>query len=224
MCRLGTGGLTAAHEASRARGQSRLSLYVSRTMHPEKSVSNAAPEVTHLLHRWQQGDDAALDRLMPLVYDELRRQAHRHMRGERQGHTLGTTALVHEAFLHLGGQPADPWQNRAHFVAIASRVMRRVLIWYARKRNAAKRGGGAHPVTLDEEILLTDSRLDELLALDEALARLEAMDERLCRVVECRHFGGLSVVETGEALGISPATVKRDWQTARAWLRRELST
>ncbi|GAB5535213.1 MAG: sigma-70 family RNA polymerase sigma factor [Rubricoccaceae bacterium] len=183
-----------------------------------------APEVTQLLHQWQQGDAAALDRLMPLVYDELRRQAHYHMRHERSGHTLGTTALVHEAFINLNGTHAAPWQDRAHFVAIASRVMRRVLIWYARRRNAAKRGGGDTPVPLNEAAVFSESRLEELLALDQALARLEHLDERLCRVVECRHFGGLSVKETAEALGISPATVKRDWQTAKAWLRRELGT
>jgi len=180
-------------------------------------------EVTQLLNQWQQGDTAALDRLMPLVYDELRRQAHGYMRHERNGHTLDTTALVHEAFLNLNGEDAAPWQNRAHFVAIASRVMRRVLIWYARKRNAAKRGGGIQAVPLDEKALFSDSRLEELLSLDQALAQLERLDERLCRVAECRHFGGLSVKETAEALSISPATVKRDWQTARAWLRRELA-
>ncbi|NNF58542.1 MAG: sigma-70 family RNA polymerase sigma factor [Rhodothermaceae bacterium] len=182
----------------------------------------APPEVTQLLHQWQQGDEAALDALVPLVYDELRRQAHRHMQHERDDHTLSTTALVHEAFLNLAGEVDVAWQDRTHFFAIASRVMRRVLIWYARRRNAAKRGGGRAPVSLDEAVVLSDSRVEELLALDQALAQLEAMDERLCRVVECRHFGGLSVQETAEALSISPATVKRDWQTARAWLRREL--
>ena len=182
----------------------------------------APPEVTQLLQHWQQGDEAALDELVPLVYDELRRQAHRHMQHERDDHTLSTTALVHEAFLNLAGEVDVAWQDRTHFFAIASRVMRRVLIWYARRRNAAKRGGGRAPVSRDEAVVLSASRVDELLALDQALTQLEAMDERLCRVVECRHFGGLSVQETAEALSISPATVKRDWQTARAWLRREL--
>ena len=182
----------------------------------------AAPEVTQLLHQWQDGDDEALERLLPLVYEELRRRAHHHMQRERDGHTLSTTALVHEAFLNLAGEASGPWENRVHFFAIASRVMRRVLIWYARKRNAAKRGGGLPDLTLDEAVLLSDARLDELLALDDALARLDALDPRLCRVVECRYFGGLSVEETATALDISPATVKRDWQTARAWLRREL--
>ncbi|MEO1727563.1 MAG: ECF-type sigma factor [Bacteroidota bacterium] len=182
----------------------------------------SSPAVTQLLHEWQGGDEAALDRLMPLVYDELRQRAHYHMRHERDGHTLSTTALVHEAFLNLAGDGPAAWENRAHFFAIASRVMRRVLIWYARQRNAAKRGGGAARLSLDEAMLLTDARLDDLLALDDALERLERLDPRLCRVVECRHFGGLSVQETATALSISPATVKRDWQTARAWLRRAL--
>ncbi|MEM6782965.1 MAG: sigma-70 family RNA polymerase sigma factor [Bacteroidota bacterium] len=181
-----------------------------------------APEVTQLLHQWQEGDEAALDRLLPLVYDELRRQAHHHMRQERSGHTLNTTALVHEAFLNLAADVPGPLENRAHFFAIASRVMRRVLIWYARKRNAAKRGGGRPALSLDEAMLLADARVDDLLALDAALERLDQLDPRLCRVVECRYFGGLGVDETATALGISPATVKRDWQTARAWLRRAL--
>ena len=179
-------------------------------------------DVTQLLQQWQAGDAAAVDQLMPLVYDELRRLAHHHLKGERSGHTLSTTALVHEAYLNMIGQAPAPWQDRTHFFAIASRVMRRVLIWYARKRNAAKRGGGQANVALDEEAVLSDDRLEELLALNHALERLEAMDPRLCRVVECRYFGGLSIPETAEVLAISPATVKRDWQTARAWLRRAL--
>ncbi|MEO0557099.1 MAG: sigma-70 family RNA polymerase sigma factor [Bacteroidota bacterium] len=182
-----------------------------------------APEVTQLLHQWQEGDEHALDRLVPLVYEELRAQAHRHVRRERDGHTLTPTALVHEAFLNLAGESPVPWENRVHFFAVASRVMRRVLIWYARRRNAAKRGGGLAALTLDDDLALSDTRAEDLLSLDDALARLERLDTRLCRVVECRYFGGLSVAETATALGISPATVKRDWQTARAWLRRELS-
>lgn len=183
---------------------------------------SSQPAVTQLLLQWQEGDEAAMDDLMPLVYEELRRIAHRHLRRERADHTLSTTALVHEAYLNLVDQDMMPWQNRVHFYAIASRVMRRVLIWYARKRNAAKRGGGIPNLALDDVVVLSDDRMEELLALDQALEKLEAMDARLCRVVECRYFGGLSVQETAEALAISPATVKRDWQTARAWLRRTL--
>ena len=184
--------------------------------------AHSTHEVTLLLQRWRDGDEAALDDLMPIVYEALRQLAHRHLQHERAGHTLSTTALVHEAYLNLVGQAALTLQNRGHFFAIASRVMRRVLIWYARRRNAEKRGAGQPALPLDGVSLATSMKVDELLALDQAMARLEAMDERLCRVVECRFFGGLSVQETGDALGISPATVKRDWQTARAWLRREL--
>ncbi len=159
---------------------------------------------------------------MPMVYDELRRIAQAHLRRERQDHTLSSTALVHEAFLNLVDQSPPAVSDRVHFFAIASRVMRRVLVWHARKRNAEKRGGGQRPVTLDEVAVLSDDRLDEVLALDQALDRLDALDSRLCRVVECRHFGGLTVSETAEALDVSAATVKRDWRSARAWLRREL--
>jgi len=185
-------------------------------------TSSSQREVTQLLHLWQGGDAEAVDRLMPLIYDELRRLAHRHLRRERADHTLSTTALVHEAYLNLIGPDQALWQNRLHFFAIASRVMRRVLIWYARKRNAAKRGGGRLNLALDDVVVLSDDRIDELIALDQALQQLEAMDERLCRVVECRYFGGLSVKETADVLNVSPATIKRDWQTARAWLRRTM--
>ena len=185
-------------------------------------ITQPQREVTQLLQQWQEGNTEAMDQLMPLVYDELRRLAHRHLQREHGVRTLHTTDLVHEAYLNLVGQTQMPWQSRAHFFAIASRVMRRVLIWYARKRNAAKRGGGQPRLALDDVVVLSDDRIDELLALDQALERLEKMDARLCRVVECRHFGGLTVKETAEVLGVSPATVKRDWQTAKAWLRVEL--
>lgn len=179
-------------------------------------------QVTQLLNRWRAGDAAAAEELMPLVYDELRRLARRQLARERAGHTLGTTALVHEAYINLVEHPGSAWQDRLHFFAIASRVMRRVLVWAARRREAAKRGGGVRPVTLDDRIPGSDDHIDDVLALDEALHRLEDLDPRLCRVVECRHFAGLSVSETAEALGVSAATVKRDWRTARAWLRKEL--
>lgn len=179
-------------------------------------------EITRLIHAWKEGDAAAVDRLMPLVYDELREIAQRHLNRERPDHTLSSTALVHEAFVNLFDASPPELNDRVHFFAIASRVMRRVLVWHARKHSAAKRGGGQRPVTFDEAFVYADSRVDEVLALDQAMERLERMDERLCRVVECRHFGGLTVQETARALEVSPATVKRDWQTACAWLRREL--
>jgi RNA polymerase sigma factor (TIGR02999 family) len=182
--------------------------------------------VTELLREWRAGDDAALDRLVPLVYDQLRAIADRHLAHERAGHTLSPTDLVHETYLGLVDQAGVDWQDRAHFFAIASRTMRRVLVWHARKRHAAKRDGGV-PVTLEEGLTIAPGEdgpgVVDLLALHDALERLEATDPRLCRVVECRYFGGLDVVETATALGTSPATVKRDWQAARAWLRLALA-
>lgn len=180
-------------------------------------------EVTRLLQNWRDGDTEAANRLMPVIYDELRRLASYQLRRERSNQTLSTTALVHEAYLNLVGQPVE-WQSRAHFFAIASRVMRRVLIWYARRRNAAKRGGNRPPLALDQVVLLSEDRIEELLSLDQALTRLEAMDERLCRVVEYRYFGGLTIEETAEVMNLSPATIKRDWRTAKAWLYRELGS
>ncbi len=168
----------------------------------------------------------AVDRLVPLVYEELRRVAHNRMRAEAVGHTLGTTALVHEAYLKLADADRMEWTSRAHFFAAAAVAMRRVLVDYAVRRNAAKRGGGRDPAPADavaEPRLVTDARADELLAVDEALRRLAAVNERQCRVVECRFFADMSVEETAEALDISPATVKRDWTVARAWLHRELA-
>ncbi len=182
-------------------------------------------EITGLLRQWRGGDEAALHDLIPLVYGHLLRMAERHLAREGDGHTLTTAALVNETYLELRGQAAVDWHDRVHFFAIASRTMRRVLIWHARKRQAEKRGGG-RLVTLDsqavQQVAARTADASDLLALDDALQRLEAIDARLCRVVECRHFGGLSVAETAEALGISPATVKRDWQAAKAWLRVEL--
>ena len=182
-------------------------------------------EVTRLLALASGGDPRAVDRLVPLVYDELRRIAHRRMRGEHPGHTLDTTSLVNEAYLELAGLDRMQWRDRGHFLAVAAGAMRRVLIDYAVRRRALKRDGGRQAIPLDdveEPLLVSDERADELLALDEALGRLAATSERQCRVVECRFFAGLSVDETAEALGTSPATVKRDWTAARAWLHREL--
>lgn len=170
----------------------------------------------------QPGVAGGLDELFPVVYEELKRVAHRHLRGERTGHTLGTTALVHEAWLELVKVEHIRWPGRPYVLAAASQAMRRILIDYALARRAQKRGGGVVAEPLDDAIAMAESRGDELLALDEALARLARVNERYARVVECRFFGGMSVEETAEALGTSPATVKRDWTLARAWLNREL--
>jgi RNA polymerase sigma factor (TIGR02999 family) len=167
--------------------------------------------------------DARLDDVFPAVYDELRRVAHRHLRGEQVGHTLGTTALVHEAYLELAKLEQVRWSGQAYVLAAASRAMRRILIDFAVARRAQKRGGGAVAAPLDDAVAMAATRGEELLALDEALDRLAAVSARQARVVECRFFGGMSVEETAEALGSSPATVKRDWTVARAWLNRELA-
>lgn len=185
-------------------------------------MAEATHIVTQLLLDWSEGDQQALDELVPLVYEELRQIAHRHLRGERDDHTLNTTALVHEAYFKLVDQNRAQWQNRAHFFAIASQAMRRILLMYARSRNRKKRGGGQKPLPLDESIIMSETQAEALIDLDEALLRLEALDERMVRVVECRYFGGLTIEETGKALGISPATVKREWRAARAWFHDAL--
>ena len=186
-------------------------------------MSESAPgDVTLLLNRVQRGDKQAESNLITAVYAELRRMAARHMRRERPGHTLQTTALVHEAYLKLIDQKGANWQNRAHFFAVAARVMRRILVDYARNRLAEKRGGGQPRLPLDEALVFSKEKSGELLALDEALERLEEKDERVHRVIELRFFGGLSVEETAEVLGIATRTVKRDWSFGRAWLRGEL--
>ncbi len=160
---------------------------------------------------------------MPLVYDELRTLAHQKLQFERDGHTLNTTALVHEAYIKLVNQERVVWKNRAQFMAVASQAMRRILVDYARRHKAEKRGGGVSDVGLDEvPDLMSDERADSLLALDEALTRLTDIDERQSQIVECRFFGGMSIKETAKFLEISPATVKREWSVARAWLFREL--
>lgn len=179
--------------------------------------------VTQMLAEWSDsGNREALDKLMPIVYEELRRQAARYLKHERQGHTLQTTALVHEAYVRLIDQAGVRWQNRAHFYGIAAEMMRRILVDHARKRNAAKRGGDAVKVTLNEEVQPAPEQNLDLIAVDEALNRLAALDQQQARVVELRFFGGLNVEETAEVLGISDRTVKRDWSVARAWIRREL--
>jgi RNA polymerase sigma factor (TIGR02999 family) len=179
-------------------------------------------EITRLLIAWSDGDQAALERLLPLIERELHRIARHYMRRESPGHTLQTTALVNEAYFRLVDQKNVRWQNRAHFFAIAAQVMRRILLNYARDRHRAKRGGQAVQVSLSEVAAVGEERSAELIALDEALKRLAAVDQRKCRVVELRYFGGLSVEEVAEVLGVSPVTVARDWKMAKAWLAREI--
>lgn len=182
-----------------------------------------SPTVTDLLRAWGKGDSAALDKLVPLVYDELRRQAHRYLRRERPGHTLQTTGLVHEAYLRLVDQRETDWQNRAQFFAVAAQMMRRVLIDHARSKQAVKRGGDNIRVTLEDAMAAVQERGVDLLDLDEALTRLAELDPQQAKVVELRYFTGLGIEETSQVLAISPATVKREWTMARAWLRRELA-
>lgn len=179
--------------------------------------------MTELLAAWSAGDRAALERLVPAVERELHLLASRYLRREREGHTLQTTALVNEAYLRLVDQRQVRWQSRAHFFGIAAQMMRRILIDHARKVSNAKRGGGAVKVQLDEALLVGEERAAELLALDDALTALGVVDERKARVVEMRYFGGLSVEETAEVLGVHPDTVTREWRRARAFLRRELA-
>ena len=180
-------------------------------------------EVTQLLIDWSKGSQDAFKQLYPLVYEELRRLAHRYMTKERRGHTLQTTAVVHEAYLRLIDQKHVQWQNRAHFFAIASQMMRRILITHAQSHAYAKRGGGALKVSLDEAAVLSQERASDLIALDEALKGLTAIDPRRSQVVELRFFGGLSNEEIAEVLNISTNTVTRDWSVAKAWLHREMS-
>jgi RNA polymerase sigma-70 factor (ECF subfamily) len=179
-------------------------------------------DMTQLLLEWRNGDASALDRLMPLVYDELRRLARKCLRRERPGHTMQTTTLVHEAYLRLVDANRVPWQDRAHFFAIAAQLMRRVLVDEARKRHFKKRGGEFTQISLDEAMLVSREREEELLALDEALDRLAQFAARKCRVVELRFFAGLSIEETAAALNVSTDIVKREWRTAKLWLLREL--
>ena len=182
-----------------------------------------SPEgITQLLVDWGNGDQAALERLMPLVYAELRRLATNYLRRERTGHTLQPTALVNEAYLKLVGQKNAKWQNRAHFFAISAQLMRRILVDYARSRNYLKRGGGMPKVSLSEAAGVSVERAADFVALDDALESLAAIDPRKSRIVELRFFGGLSVEETAEVLDVSPRTIKRDWSLAQAWLHREL--
>ncbi|HEY9501358.1 MAG TPA: sigma-70 family RNA polymerase sigma factor [Pyrinomonadaceae bacterium] len=182
-------------------------------------MTESPNEVTQLLVAWGNGDQAALDQLMPLVYSELHRLAHRHIKKERPGHTLQTSALLNEAFLRLVDQRDVQWQGRAHFFSIAAQMMRRILVDYARSRRFAKRGGDAHQVSFDEELVVYRQLSTDVLQLHDALNELANIDERKSKIVELKFFGGLSIEETAEVLGVSPGTVMRDWTLAKAWLR-----
>ncbi|REL39205.1 sigma-70 family RNA polymerase sigma factor [Rhodohalobacter sp. SW132] len=180
------------------------------------------PRITKLLQAHKSGKEEALDQLIPLVYSEMQKMAKGRMRGEDPDHTFSATALVHEAYLKLINFNRIDWQNRNHFYAIASQVMRNILVDYAVKQNAQKRGGNRYRVTLGQEHVKHEVNLEEIISVDQALKKLENIDERQARVVECRFFGGLTIEETAKTLGISEPTVSRDWKAARAWLNREL--
>src|SRR6202790_806483 len=188
----------------------------------EAIAAPSTQQITKLLQAWGQGQDAALDELLPLVHQELRRLARRYMFGEHPGHTLQTTALVNEAYLRLVNSRQVNWQNRAHFFAISAQLMRRILVDYARARGYQKRGGGVPKVPLDEALMGPQEKGHDLVALDDALKVLASVDPRKSKVVELRFFGGLSVEETAEVLKVSPDTVLRDWRLAEAWLAREM--
>jgi RNA polymerase sigma-70 factor, ECF subfamily len=182
----------------------------------------AIPDVSFLLQAWRGGDESAFEKLMPIVYDELHRLAHRYMARERVGHTLQTTALVNEAYLRLIGANRVGWQDRAHFFAIAANLMRRILVDFARSHGYQKRGGGTVKVSLDEALAVCSEPDENLVRLDTALSALSEIDSRKAEIVELRFFGGLSVEETAEVLKIAPITVMRDWNVAKLWLLREL--
>ena len=188
-----------------------------------RDLSSQPHEITQLLAEWSEGNQAALDKLYPLVYNELRRLAHGYLRRERKGHTLQTTALINEAYLRLVDQKQVHWANRSHFFAISAQIMRRILIDHARRYDYAKRGGGAPRISLDEAAVVAKERARELLMLDEALNGLAKIDPRRGQVVELRYFGGLNNEEIAGVLKISENTVTRDWNMARAWLYQELS-
>jgi len=187
------------------------------------SAPTSSHKVSELLVRWRGGDNEALASLIPLVYGELRKLARGYLRRERPDHTLQSAALVHEAYLRLAGKASLDLENRAHFFAVAARLMREILVEHARNRGAAKRGAGVANISLDDALGIPEQKNVYVLLLDQALKRLEQLDERQCRVVELRFFAGLSIEETSEALAISAATVSREWTTARVWLRREIA-
>ena len=186
-------------------------------------MASESHDVTKLLRDWGNGNQSAADQLMPLVYDELRRLAHRYIRREKPGHTLQTSALVNEAYVRLVDQSKIQWESRSHFFGIAACLMRRILVDQARRRNFTKRGGGAIRVSLNEGNAIAHEQSASVMALDDALKTLEQIDPRKSRIVELRFFGGMSIEETAEALKVSPGTVMREWTFARAWLRKEMS-
>lgn len=188
-----------------------------------EEMASLPHDVSQLLTEWTNGSQAARDELMALVYEELRRLAHRHMGRERPGHTLQTSALVHEAFIRMVDQKDVQWESRAHFFAIAAQMMRRILVDYARSRGNLKRGGNAQHIPLDQTIIVSEERSSEVIALDDALLGLASFDQRKSQIVELRFFGGLSIEETAEVLGVSPGTIMRDWTLAKAWLRKEIT-
>lgn len=185
-------------------------------------IDAVSSDVTRLLTEWSEGNQAALDQLTPLVYNELRTRARNYLRHERLNHTLQPTALIHETYLRLIGDKQHDWQNRAHFFAVASQAMRRILVDHARRKGAGKRGSGMADLSLDEALVPAQSGNADLIALDEALSKLAAFDERKCRIVEMRYFGGCTVEETAEALGVAAITVIRETRVAEAWLRRAM--
>ena len=185
-------------------------------------MEHSSEQITEMLQAWGEGDSTALEQLLPLVYDELHRLAGAYLRGERRGHTLQTTALINEAYLRLAEWKNVEWKNRAHFLGVAAQMMRRVLVDFARSRHYAKRGGDAQPVKFEEAKIAAPRRDAEIIALDDALKTLAEIDPRKCLLVELRYFGGLSVEETADVMNLSPRTVMREWQAARAWLYREL--
>ena len=195
-----------------------------RKARSEPLMTVAPDNVTLLLRKWSEGDESALEQLTPLVYDELHRLAHQHMRREKAGHVLQTSALINEAYLRLIDQPRIQWESRAHFFGIAARLMRRILVDDARKRNSAKRGGSLIRVPFDQVEDLAHQQAANVVAVDEALRKLEEIDARQGQIVELRFFGGLSIEEAANVLVVSPGTVMRDWTFARAWLKTEIKT
>lgn len=186
-------------------------------------ADGASSQVSKLLLDWRVGDREAMDALLPLIYDELRRVAHHHLRNERPDHTLQTTALVHEAYFRLVGQDLPEWRNRAHFFAVAAQLMRQILVDYARRHRASKRGSGIAMLALEDVATQPERKEVDVIALNDALDKLNEIDARQSRIVELRFFAGLSLEETSEVMGIGTATVQRDWTAARAWLHREIS-
>ena len=186
-------------------------------------IDVASPQITLLLVDWSKGDEFALEQLMPLVYEELRRMARRYMRRQPSGHTFQTTELIHEAYLKVAKSDEQNWQNRAHFFGVAAKAMRQILVDYARSKSSQKRGGWKERVTLSDDTAISNNNSSEIVALDDALKQLAILDERKSRVVELRYFGGLSNEEIAKVLNVTIKTVIRDWQFARAWLLSELS-